>query len=413
MTAIVVLAFVLALAVAAALLVVRNLIYICQPNEVLVFSGSRRHVGGRTVGYKLVHGGRGVRIPLLERVHRLDLTNMVIDVRVQGAYSKGGIPLDVEAVANVKIASEEPTIANAIERFLGKPREDIIRVAKETLEGNLRGVLAMLTPEEVNQDRVKFAQTLLHEADADLKRLGLVLDTLKIQHVSDDKGYLDSIGRKQSAELVMRSRIAEAENRALSEERDAENHETRNIARVLAEMELARAEAERRIADARTRKEAMIAEQEAYVTALVARARAELDVQRARLEQVRLQLEADRVRPADAQRDQMIEAARGQSAIILEEGRATARALRAVTTSWHEAGDDARRIFVAQKLSMLVRRMMETAADAPIDRVTVIDQRLSQGDGALAARAAVASEMLEQSVGVNVPEVIRKLASGA
>ncbi len=75
-------------------------------------------------------------------------------------------------------------------------REQIMAVARETLEGNLRGVLSTLTPEEVNQDREKFAGELLHEADHDLARLGLELDTLKIQHVSDDKGYLDSIGRR-------------------------------------------------------------------------------------------------------------------------------------------------------------------------------------------------------------------------
>ena len=161
---------------------------ICGPNEVFVISGRQRMLGSRRVGYRLVQGGRAFVIPFLERVNRLDLTNMVIDVQVRGSYSKGGIPLNVDAVANLKVASSEPTIGNAIERFLGKHRSELVHVAKDTLEGNLRGVLATLTPEEVNNDRVKFAQSLLHEADVDLKRLGLVLDTLKIQNVSDDKG---------------------------------------------------------------------------------------------------------------------------------------------------------------------------------------------------------------------------------
>ena len=231
-------------------LVVTKLIYICAPNEVLIFSGTTRDVGGRQVGYRLIQGGRGLRIPLLEEVDRLDLTNMIIDIRVQGAYAKGGIPLNVEGVANLKIASTEPILGNAIERFLGKPREEIMRVARETLEGNLRGVLATLTPEEVNQDRIKFAQELLGEADKDLKGLGLELDTLKIQSVSDDRGYLDSLGRKQSADLLMRSRIAEAENRAESGEKQAANMETQEIAAVNAEIAKARAAAEKRIADA-------------------------------------------------------------------------------------------------------------------------------------------------------------------
>ncbi len=403
---------VLGLAAVVGVVIIQKLIHICQPNEVLVFSGSTRKANNKTVGYRLVQGGRGVQIPLFESVDRLDLTNMIIDVRVTGAYSKGGIPLNVNAVANVKIASTEPTIANAIERFLGKPRHEVERVAKETLEGNLRGVLATLTPEEVNQDRVKFAQSLLHEADTDLKKLGLVLDTLKIQHVSDDKGYLDSIGRKQTADLQMRSRIAEAENQALSAERDAENYETRTIARIDAEMAVAHADAQRRVLDARTKKSALVAEQKADVTALVARAEAELEVQKARMEQVRLQLEADRIRGAEAVRDRMVAEARGEASKIVEDGRATARSLRMVNNSWQMAGEDARRIFVSQKLGTLIGQMLDTAANAPIDEVTVIDGSLSAGEkGSLAARAAVTSKELEKGLGVDIPGMLGGLAA--
>src|SRR5690606_31754515 len=105
----------------------------------------------------------------------LDLTNMNIDVSVRGAYSKGGIPLNVQAVANVKVAGDEPSIHNAIERLLPKNRDDIMKIAKETLEGNLRGVLATLTPEEVNEDKLKFAESLTEEAGEDLAKLGLAL----------------------------------------------------------------------------------------------------------------------------------------------------------------------------------------------------------------------------------------------
>jgi len=98
---------------------------------------------------------------------------------------------------------------NAIERFLGVDRGRIMAIAKDTLEGNLRGVLATLTPEELNEDKIKFAQSLLAEAEDDLRRLGLELDTLKIQDVSDDVGYLDSIGRKQSAEVQKKALIAD------------------------------------------------------------------------------------------------------------------------------------------------------------------------------------------------------------
>ncbi|HUS66453.1 MAG TPA: SPFH domain-containing protein [Kofleriaceae bacterium] len=412
MNPLLVLAGVLALAVLIIFIVITRLIQICAPNEVLIFSGTRRQVGSRVVGYRLVQGGRGIRIPLIERVDKMDLTNMIIDLRCQGAYAKGGIPLNVEGVANLKIAGSEPTIGNAIERFLGRTREEIMKVARETLEGNLRGVLATLTPEEVNRDRVKFAEELLTEADKDLKSLGLELDTLKIQNVSDDRGYLDSLGRAQSAGLIMRSRIAEAENRAISAERTASNLQTQEIARVDAEIAMARAEANKRIQDAQTKKGAMVAEQRSTVFAAVAKASAEVDVQKARLDQVRLQLLADQIKPAEAARQQSIEAARGEAAQIVENGKATAGALRQMAATWRAQGDTARQILVAQKLSGLIGQLMSTVSALPIDKVTFIDRGLTDGGNNLAVKAAVASEQLKHTMGVDVPAMLSKLGGG-
>src|SRR5207248_2792380 len=128
----------------------------CGPNEVVVLSGRHRMLGGRDVGYRIVKGGVAYRVPLFEVVDRMDLTNMQIELEVKGAYSKGGIPLNVQGVANVKIAGTSPALDNALQRFLGKPRQKIMQIAKETLEGNLRGVLTTLTPEEVNGEKEKF-----------------------------------------------------------------------------------------------------------------------------------------------------------------------------------------------------------------------------------------------------------------
>ena len=163
--------------------------------------------------------------------------------------SKGGIPLKVEAIANIKIDSSEPTFGNAVERFLGKRREEIHEIAKDTLEGNLRGVLATLTPEEVNEDRLKFASSLIEEADSDLKALGLQLDTLKIQNVSDEAGYLDSIGRRKTAEVLAQARTAEASRKSEAEQSEANAERMAEIAKASAKQEIegARIEADRSI----------------------------------------------------------------------------------------------------------------------------------------------------------------------
>jgi flotillin len=391
-------------------MILKRIIYICPPNEVLIFSGSHRKVGTdeRVVGYRVVQGGRGVRIPLIETVDRMDLTNMLIELRVQGAYSKGGIPLNVQGVANVKVSSKTDQLANAIERFLGMTRDQIMAIARETLEGNLRGVLSTLTPEEVNTDREKFAGELLHEADHDLGRLGLELDTLKVQHVSDDKGYLASLGRKQNAELLKKSRIAEAENHALAAQNSAENLQNQEIAKVEAEIATVRAEGQRRIAEAQTRKGALIAESKGQVQALLAKATAEVQVQRARLAQVRFQLIADKVKPAEARKAQMVAQARGTASKIAEEGKATAQAIRSLAETWNKAGESARQIFVAQKLQSLVSTMMQTVGEMPIDKLTVIDRELAANGSNFAVKAAVTAEQLKQMLGIDVTQLAQR-----
>ena len=393
------------------ILLVKKMLYICQPNEVLIFSGSHRTVGDRRVGYISVKGGRKLKLPLVEVVDSMDLTNMPISVAVQGAFSSGGIPLNVEGVANVKIPGEEPILGNAIERFLGKGREEIMLIAKETLEGNLRGVLAKLTPEEVNTDKNAFARQLMEEADQDLNRLGLVLDTLKIQNVSDDRGYLDCIGRVKGAELNRDASIAEANNQAASKVKDAMNMQETELVRIEADIRTLKADVSRRIADAQTQKTALQAEERGKVAAMVAKAQAEMDVQRARIEQTRSQLEADVIEPAKAQMEAAHNDARGKAAKIVEEGKAVTSVLHQITQAWIAAGPNARDVFLMQKLQNLVDTLTRTVHGVKVDKITVLGTG-GNGDG-LAPKVISASEQIKAALGVDVLGALEQRASGA
>lgn len=384
------------------LLVLRRLLYICGPNEVLVFSGATRDVEGRHYGYRIVKGGRSLRIPLLETVDRVDLTNMIIDVSVTNAYSKGGIPLTVQGVANVKVAGHEPVLNNAVERFLEYPRKDIVQVIKDTLEGNLRGVLSQLTPEQVNEDKIAFAEKLLEEAEHDLTRLGLVLDTLKIQNVSDEKGYLNSIGRKSSADLIKRSKVAEGIAKSQSQIKDASNRERARIAEIEAEINVARADTERRILETMSRRDALIAEEVGHVKTAVARAEAELRAQTQRVEQVRRQLEADVLAPATADMERQISEAKGASAKIVEDGKATAAVLSQMIETWKAGGESARDIFLMQKLQATLGQLVSTIQDVKVDRLTVLPP-----DAGVSARKAVTLvEELKGALGLDLPRVL-------
>ena len=403
------LVLILVLIVITGAIAVTNLIEICQPNEVLIFSGSNN----ADQGYEIVHSGRKVRIPLLHAVDRLDVTNMPIDINVSNAYSKGGIPLTVRGVANVKVGTREPLISNAVERFLGMRREQIMQVAKETLEGNLRGVLATLTPEQINDDRLLFAQSLFDEGTPDLRGLGIELDTLKIQSVSDDKGYLDSIGRRQSAELIKQSRIAEARNRAEASVLDSDNQLKKAIAKINAQKSISKADAARRVTDAQTKAEAMVSEERSKIGSAIAKASANIDVQRARIEQVRRQLEADVILPAHAKKSELELEARAGVARTIEEGRANAEALRELLSVWQAAGDSARPIFLIQQFDTIMDSMLSTIQEIKIDKITVIDSRLEGIDrnATPALRAASASEQIKQTMGLDLPNLLQGVAS--
>lgn len=394
-------------ATGAALGLAGNLLYICEPNEVLIFSGRGRKSADGRKGYRIIKGGRGWRMPLVERVDRLDLTNMIIDVEVRGAYSKGGIPLNVQGVANIKIAGHEPALGAAVERLLGKPRDEVVKMCKDVLEGNLRGVLSRLTPEEVNEDKIAFAEKLLEEAEHDLGKLGLVLDTMKIQNVWDERGYLDSIGRKQSAEIIKKSRIAEARAKAQAILRDAENRQRARLQQVDAEEQIAVAQAERRVVDAQTRATAMVAEQEGQVKAEIAKATAALEAEGARVEKVRLQLEADVIEPGRADMEAGINEARGRAARILEQGRATVKVLDDMITVWQQSGPSARDIFLMQKLNAVMGQLVSTVGAVKVDRITMLPGDEEGGAAGDTARRAVRLvEELKGAIGVDLPKLL-------
>ena len=385
----------------AFIVLLRQLYYICQPSEALIFSGLRRTTSsGQSVGYRTVRGGSSLRIPLLENVMRLDLSNMIIDLRVENAYSKGGVPLNVSGVANIKISGEEPSIDNAIERLIGKSQEEIHHIAKETLEGNLRGVMASLTPEQLNEDKITFAKTLLEEAEDDLQKLGLTLDTLQIQNISDDVRYLDSIGRKQLVELKRDSRIAEAEANSQSLVKQAENERITSLRRLDKELAIATANANKRVQDALTRREAVVAEVQAQVGAELARAEAEVPVQEERIKQVTQQLQADVIAPAESECQTMIAAAKGEAATIIEQGRSQAEGLQELVESLKRSGDDAKRLFILQKLEPLLTMLSDTVQPIEVEEVSLIGER----QGGTSLSLATLLRQLQDITGIRLPQ---------
>lgn len=393
------------------LLVYNYLVRICRPNEILIFSGRKhRTEDGRMVGYRVVFGGRGTLVPILEEVKSMDVGLMSVPMQISGAYSEGGIPLNVHAIANVKVSTDRRFVGNAIERFLGRNQVEVARVVKETLEGHLRGVLATMTPEELNEDRLKFARTLEMSAKPDLEKLGFELDVLKIQHISDDRNYLESIGRQRIAEILRTAEVAESDATRQAEQSEAGARARGEVAMTNAQAAVQRKQNELRQIQAEVDAEARAEEVRAEAAGQQARAEAELALQQIRGELEQLRLEAEVTIPAeiDAQVRELWSA--GQAASISADGEAMAQSLAEVAAAWRDSGGKAMDMFVLQHLDAIFGEVANAAGRVKVGEVNLIDA----GDGktipayaaSYPATMAALLEQVHKTLGVDIAKVI-------
>ena len=417
----------LAAAVFFVILIVRSLIVICPPNRVAVISGRKRALSdGRMVGYRILKGGRTLRIPLIERVAWMDLNTIPLDVSVQNAYSRGAIPLNVQGIANVKVSSAEGLLENACERFLHVGSAQIGQIAKETLEANLRGVLATLSPEEVNEDRLKFSQQLIDEADDDIKTLGLELDVMKIQNVTDDVNYLESVGRRLTAEVIRDARVAEATRKAESEQAEAESRRAAEIAAIEADKAIVEEQNALRVRTAELEAISRAREEEALVAGETAKAVASQELESQRIELEKRRVEADVVVPARADLEARQLQAQAEAATIVEDGKAQVDVFKRLTDQYQAAGADGHDVLVLNMLPDLIDKIVATVQNVSIDRVAVIDTGAGgnggdggRGDGGsrggipglmsqLPASLVAMTEQIEAATGVDILASLRR-----
>ena len=139
-------------------------------------------------------------------VRTLDLivTDIVTDVKRSGAR------INIKAVAQVKISSDEATLNTAAENLLGKTDQEVNEIALKTLEGHVRGVCATLTVEEVNSDRDAIASKILGMAGNDLKNMGIEIRSFVIKEIEDAQGYLTALGVRRTEEVKRDARVGKA-----------------------------------------------------------------------------------------------------------------------------------------------------------------------------------------------------------
>lgn len=163
----------------------RLCLFVVGPNEALIVSGTPRRTVEGVQHFRCVRGGRTLCTPSLERVDRLDLSNLVVDVEVRGVATKDGT-LRVVAAANVKVAEAEPGLLRAARSFVGADREELQHIARIAVHGALRDGLVALSTAEAVAHPSRVSELVIEGADHDLAKLGMVIDTLAIQRLIPD-----------------------------------------------------------------------------------------------------------------------------------------------------------------------------------------------------------------------------------
>lgn len=225
------------------------------PDTAYIISGLRK---------KIVIGRASIKIPFFERLDRLSLKLIPIDVKTSTAVPTADyINIQVDAAVNIKISSDSPKLSVAAENFLNQDTEYIARVAREVLEGNMREIVGRMKLEEMVSDRQKFAELVKENAMPDLAAMGLDIISFNVQNFSDSNGVIDDLGIDNISQIKKKAAIAKAEADKEIAVAKAEADRQASDARINAEREIAIKNNELEIQKAKLKLEADVKQAEA------------------------------------------------------------------------------------------------------------------------------------------------------
>ncbi len=424
---------------------VRNYIKV-PPNVALIVSGRRRKYKvkdetGRDIvkefGYRIVRGGATFVIPFFERVDRLNLGIMQVDIKTtQPVPSQEYIGMMVDGVANIKIGSDAVSVATAAEQFLGWTQNDIAAVAMQVLEGNMREIIGRMTISDLVQNRDKFAQETQRAATADMKNMGLEIVNLTIQNFSDNDGVLDTLAVKNISEKKRDADIAkaEAERDTLIRQSTAQQEGYRAKAEADANMAEQEKLLELKRASFRAEQDKAKASADMAYNVQQEVARKELETERAAAELVRLQketeLQAQQVQiarerlsieireraeaeffKAQKEAEAALVVAKNDAEAIRLKGEAEAEAILKKAEAMKQYGQ-------AAMLEMIINRMPDIAK-AVSEPLSKTEKIILFGEGGATSMARDVSgtmlqtfESIKDTVGMDIPKMLKDVSRG-
>lgn len=190
---------------------------VAEPNEALIISGLGAHgdssadmPGDTGRGFKIVVGRGTAVIPGFQTVRRFYLGLRTTTLTVK-APSNQSIPLTVKGVVVFKVADDKSSIANAARRFLEQTEDVLVGTIHELFAGHLRAIVGGLSVEDMLHNRESLTSAIRSSLADDLGKLGLIVDSLQIQEIDDEVGYINNLGKPQAAAIEAAARIAAAQ----------------------------------------------------------------------------------------------------------------------------------------------------------------------------------------------------------
>ena len=270
---------------------------------------------------KILIGQAGIKIPFIERLDKLYLGQMTVDIKTElSVPTNDFINVNVDAVAKIRIHDTADGIALAAKNFLNKTPEQITMDLQDSLQGNMREIIGTLSLKEINTDRDSFSDQVMLKASKDMEKLGIEIISCNIQNVTDENGLIKDLGADNTALIKKNASIAKAQADRDVAIAQSEADKTANDARIKAETEIAERNNELEIkkAELKTLADAKQAEADASykvqeqeqrrtietsrVNADIARAEREAELKRQEVLVTKEKLDAEIRAQADAER---------------------------------------------------------------------------------------------------------------
>lgn len=227
------------------------------PDTAFIISGFKK-------GQRILIGKVGIKLPFFERLDKLSLKLVAIDVKTSDAVPTADyINIQVDAAVNIKVGDEPQKLQKASQNFLNRDSEYIAKVAREVLEGNMREIVGKMRLEEMVSDRQKFAELVKENAEPDLAAMGLDIISFNVQNFVDSNQVIENLGIDNIVKIKKSAAIARANSEKEIKIAQARANKEANDERVLAETEIAKKNNDLAIKSAELKKESDIKKAEA------------------------------------------------------------------------------------------------------------------------------------------------------